>query len=138
MTCSVVCRRLGITVMIVGAVAVAYEAAWLLTGQYGEVGGLLYLASCLLGGILIPLRFILVAKTTPMRRTLGVAGYFIGLWGIWTMAWGGLALQYLDEHELERWQTTLLFYASTIGLPFLTALLPRTGHGPWWSIKGSN
>ncbi len=129
--------------MIVGAVVAAYEAAWLLTGHYGEVGGLLYLASCLLGGILIPLRFMLVAKTTPMLRTLGAAVYFIALWGIWTMAWGGLALQYLDEHEPERWQTALLFYASTIGLPLLAALLigallPRISHGPWWSSKVSN
>ncbi|TKS59403.1 MAG: hypothetical protein EWM72_02211 [Nitrospira sp.] len=129
-------RQLAITAMILVAVAMAYEVAWILTGQYGEVGALLYLAACLLSGILIPLRFILLSKATPMRRAIGCSVYLIALWMIWTMVWGDLALRYLDARELDRWQTTLLFYASTIGLPLLTAfsigtLLSRTVNERW-------
>jgi hypothetical protein len=129
-------RHLAITATILVAVAVAYEAAWILTGQYGEVGALLYLAACLLGGIFIPIRFILLSKATPMRRAIALFIYLIALWVTWTMVWGDLALHYLNARELERWQTTLLFYASTIGLPLLTAfsigtLLARIGSGQW-------
>ncbi len=129
-------QGLAITATIVVAVAVTYVVAWILTWQYGEVGGLLYLAACLLSGILIPIRFILLTKATPMRRAIGCSVYLIALWAIWIMVWGNLALHYLDARELERWQTTLLFYASTIGLPLLTALsigtlLPRIGNDRW-------
>ncbi len=129
-------QRLAITVTILVAVAVAYEVACILTWQYGEVGEFLYIAAYLLGGILIPIRFILLSQMPSMRRTIGCSVYFIALWVIWTMVWGILALHYLDVRELERWHTTLLFYASTLGLPLLTALsigtlLPRIGNDPW-------
>jgi hypothetical protein len=136
-------RRLAITATTVAAVAVAYEAAWILTGQYGEVGAVLYLASCLLGGILIPIRFILLSKATPIRRAIAAFIYLIALWVSWTMVWGDLALRYLNAHELERWKTTVLFYASTIGLPLLTAfsigtLLTGVGSGQCSTVNRTN
>lgn len=132
----VIVRRLAITSAIVAAVVVAYEAAWVLTGQYGGVGGVLDLAACLLAGLLIPIRFILLPASTPKRRAIGLSVYLVTLWGIWIVVWGRLTLDYPDGHELERWQTTLLFYSSTIGLPLLTAVsigawLVRIGNGQW-------
>ena len=75
-----------------------------------------------------------------MRSAIGCSVYMIALWVIWTTVWGDLALHYLDARELARWQGTLLFYASTIGLPLLTAfsigtLLPRIGKERWATIN---